>query len=196
MPMLPRRGHEIGEPVEELKWRELDDAIGPRPGGLSAAAGPDPVGGFVSGEQVADFGDAAVCTTPYGESLEGKGWPGAVSKQVFQALKIARHVAVDECDPHARVDGKPAVLPGEHVGGGRGVEQASEPEPADHAAAHPLGERGQISRGDWPGRQERRRGFSAYFGGSRHEDTVGHAGVQVHVAVERRAEAGGGRRCR
>ena len=38
MPVLPRRGHEIGEPVEELKWRELDDAIGPRPGGLSAAA--------------------------------------------------------------------------------------------------------------------------------------------------------------
>ena len=103
VPVLPRRRHEIGEPVEELNWRELDNAIGPRPGGLSAAAGPDPVGGFVSGEQVADFGDAAVCTTPYGESLEGKGWPGAVSKQVFQALKIARHVAVDECDPDTGV---------------------------------------------------------------------------------------------
>jgi hypothetical protein len=36
-------------------------------------------------------------------------------------------------------------------------------------------DRGQISRGDWPGRQERRRGVSAYFGGSRHEDTVGHS---------------------
>ena len=42
MPMLPGRGHEIGEPVEELKRRELDDAIGPRTRGLSAAAGPDP----------------------------------------------------------------------------------------------------------------------------------------------------------
>ena len=60
MPVLPRRRHEIGEPVEELNWRELDNAIGPRPGGLSAAAGPDPVGGFVSGEQVADLGDPAV----------------------------------------------------------------------------------------------------------------------------------------
>jgi hypothetical protein len=31
MPVLPRRRHEIGEPVEELKRRELDDAIGSRP---------------------------------------------------------------------------------------------------------------------------------------------------------------------
>jgi hypothetical protein len=29
----------------------------------------------------------------------------------------------------------------------------------------------------------------ACFGSSWHEDTVGHAGVQVHVVVERRAEA-------
>ena len=36
------------------------------------------------------------------------------------------------------VDGKPAVLPGEHVS----VEQVSEPEPADHAAPYPLGDRG------------------------------------------------------
>jgi len=43
MPMLPRRRDEIGEPVQELKRRELDDAIGPRPRGLPAAAGPDPV---------------------------------------------------------------------------------------------------------------------------------------------------------
>ena len=34
----------------------------------------------------------------------------------------------------SRVDGKPIVLPGEHVGGGSDIEQASEPEPADHAA--------------------------------------------------------------
>ena len=31
MPVLPRRRDENGEPVEELKRRELDDAIGPRP---------------------------------------------------------------------------------------------------------------------------------------------------------------------
>jgi hypothetical protein len=42
------------------------------------------------------------------------------------------------------VDGKPAVLPAEHVGGGRGVEQASEPEPSDHAAADSLGQCGQV----------------------------------------------------
>ena len=30
VPVLPRRRDEIGEPVEELKRREFDDAIGPR----------------------------------------------------------------------------------------------------------------------------------------------------------------------
>ena len=32
-----------------------------------------------------------------------------------------------------------------HVGSSRSVEQVSEPEPADHAAPYPLGDRGQIS---------------------------------------------------
>jgi hypothetical protein len=49
MPMLPRRRDEIGQPVQKLKRREFDDAIGPRLRGLAAAAGPHPVGGFVSG---------------------------------------------------------------------------------------------------------------------------------------------------
>ena len=31
MPVLPRRRDEIREPVEELKRREFDDAIGPWP---------------------------------------------------------------------------------------------------------------------------------------------------------------------
>ena len=39
-------------------------------------------------------------------------------------MKIARHVAVDECDPHTRVHRKPTVLPLEDVGGRSGVEQA------------------------------------------------------------------------
>jgi len=34
VPVLARRRHEIGEPVEKLKRREVDDAIGPRPRGL------------------------------------------------------------------------------------------------------------------------------------------------------------------
>ena len=63
------------------------------------------------------------------------------------------------------------------------------PEPADQAAADLLGERGQIGLCDRAGRQERRRSVAACFVGSRHEDTVGDAGVQMHMVVERRAEA-------
>ena len=50
---------------------------------------------------------------------------------------------------------------------------------------HPLGERGQVDLSDRPGRQERRRGVAACLVSSRHEDAVGHAGMQVHVVVER-----------
>jgi hypothetical protein len=60
MPVLPRRRDEVRQTIEKLKRREFDDAIGSRPRELPAAAGPDPVGGFVSGEQVADLGDPAV----------------------------------------------------------------------------------------------------------------------------------------
>jgi hypothetical protein len=42
---------------------------------------------------------------------------------------------VEERDADGRVDGKPAVLPGEHVGGGVRVEKPLPLEPADHAAA-------------------------------------------------------------
>ena len=71
---------------------------------------------------------------------------------MLETPKIARHVSVDERDPDTGVDGKPAVIPGEHVGGGRGVEQARKPEPPDRAATDSLGEGGQIGRGDRPGR--------------------------------------------
>jgi hypothetical protein len=37
VPVLARRRHEIGEPVEELKRREVDDAVGARPCGLPPA---------------------------------------------------------------------------------------------------------------------------------------------------------------
>ena len=37
----------VGQPVEELKRREFDDAAGSRPRGFTAATPPDPVGGFV-----------------------------------------------------------------------------------------------------------------------------------------------------
>ncbi len=148
MPVPPRRRHEICEPVKKLTRREFDHAIGSWPRGLSRAARADPVGGLVPGEHVANASDAAACVVGYGQSLERKWRPGAVSQKVFQTPKIVRHIAVDEGDPHTRVDGKPAVPPPEHVGSRRSVEQVSEPEPADHAAPYPLGDRGQISLRD------------------------------------------------
>jgi hypothetical protein len=74
-------------------------------------------------------------------------------------------------------------------GTGSGVEEASEPEPADHAAADPLGECGQVCGGGWPGQQERRRCVTPCMVSSRHEDAVGNARVEMHVVIERRAEA-------
>ncbi len=89
MPVLARRRDEIGEPVKELKRRELHDTIGSRPRGLPAAAGPDPVGCFMPREHVADLGDRAVWAADHGESLECEGRPGAVSQQMLKTLKIA-----------------------------------------------------------------------------------------------------------
>ena len=73
MTVLPRRRDEIGEPVQELKRRELHDTIGSRPCGLAAAALPDPGGGFVPRQHVADAGNPAVWATDHGESLECEG---------------------------------------------------------------------------------------------------------------------------
>ena len=80
VPVLARRRDEIGKPVEKLKRRELDDAVRPRSRGLPPAPPPDPVGRLVTGQHIADVGDAAVLTTP----LQRKGRPGAVSQEVFQ----------------------------------------------------------------------------------------------------------------
>ena len=106
MPVLPRRRDEIGEPVEELKRRELDDAVCRRLRGLSAAAGPDPVGRLAPGYHVTDATDAAVGAADHGESLQCEGRPGALSQQVLETPKIAGHVAVKERDPDTRVDGR------------------------------------------------------------------------------------------
>ena len=108
---------------------------------------------------------------------------------MFEVLPIDTQLETKERDPDTGVDGKPAVLPGEHVGCRRSVEQVSEPEPADHAAAYPLGDRGQISLSNWPHGQERRRAAAACYANSRHEDAVGCTHVQMHVVVQRRAEA-------
>jgi hypothetical protein len=90
MPVLPRRRHEVSEPVEELKWGKLDDAAGARPCGLPPTSQADPVGRLVSGEHVADAGDAAVFAADHGEPLQREGRPGTVSQQVLETLKIAR----------------------------------------------------------------------------------------------------------
>jgi len=71
---------------------------------------------------------------------------GGRAQQVFETLEVARHVAVDERDPHARVDRKPAVLLAEHVGSRSGVEELRASEPEDQAAPHPLrGDRGSAN---------------------------------------------------
>jgi hypothetical protein len=104
MPVLSRRRDEVRQTIEKLKWREFDDAGGPRPRGRAAAAGPDPVGGLVPGQHVADAGDPAASTADQGEPLEGERRPGAVPQQVFETPKIARHIAVDKRDPNTGVD--------------------------------------------------------------------------------------------
>ena len=104
VPVLPRRRHEVHRTIEKLKRREFDDASGSRPRGLPAAAGPDPGGGFVSGQHVADAGCAAVWAAGHGESLEREGWPGALSKKMLETLEIAGHVAVEERGPDTGVD--------------------------------------------------------------------------------------------
>ena len=99
-----RRRDQVRQTIETLKRRELHDARSSRPRGLPAATGSDPVGRLVSGEHVADAGDAAVFAADHGEPLEREGGPGAVSEKMFETPKIAGHVAVDERDPDTRVD--------------------------------------------------------------------------------------------
>ena len=95
MPVLPWRRDVIGEVGEQLKRREFDDAIGPRPRGLPPATPPDPVGGFVPWQHVADVGDTAVWAAVHGKSLERKGRPRTVSEQMLEGADN-RHAVGDE----------------------------------------------------------------------------------------------------
>ena len=140
VPVFSRWRHEIGEPVEELKRRQFDDAIRIGPRGFSRPALANPVAGLVPRQHVADSRDAAVCAAVHGESLQCEGGPGAIPQEMFEATEIVRHVAVHERDADARVNGETNVFLGEHVCGGSGVEQASKPEPPHDAASHRLGE--------------------------------------------------------
>ena len=98
MPVLPRRRHEIGVPVEELKRREFDAAARARPRGLPPTAGPGPVNGFVSRQHVANAVDAAVSAADRGEPLECKERAGAVPQQVFQGMTIDTQLEPKERD--------------------------------------------------------------------------------------------------
>ena len=111
MPVLPRRRHEVSEPVEELKWGKLDDAAGARPRGLPPASRANPVGCLVSREHVADFGRAAVFAAHHGEPLQREGRPGTVSQQVLETLTIDTQLETKECNPDAGVHREPAVSP-------------------------------------------------------------------------------------
>jgi hypothetical protein len=104
--------------------------------------GPDPGDGFVPWQNVTDTDDPAVCAADHGEPLQREGWPGTVSQQVLETLKVARHVAVDERDPDAGVHQEPTVFSSEHVGGRIGVEEPLHAEPPHDTPAHLLRERG------------------------------------------------------
>ena len=73
VPVFSRWRHEIGEPIKELKRRQLDDAIHIGPRGFSRPSRADPVAGLVPRQHVADAGDAAVFTAPHGEPFQCEG---------------------------------------------------------------------------------------------------------------------------
>jgi hypothetical protein len=72
----------IGEPVEELKRRDLDDIARAGLRGHSASAQADPVGRFMPGQHAADAGDPAVWAADLGEPFQRKGGPCTVSQQL------------------------------------------------------------------------------------------------------------------
>ncbi len=179
MPVLPRRRHEIGQPVQEVKRREFDDAVGTRAFGLPPAPRANPVGRLVSGEHVADAGDAAVFAAHHGEPFQCEGRPGTVSQQVLEGLTLDTQLETKERDPDACVHRKTTVLSNDHVGGRIGVEEPLYAEPPHDTTAHLLGERGQIGLGNQSTRQEGRRPVTGW-----HEDAVGRARMQVHMVIE------------
>ena len=62
-----KRGRSLSVSLTKLLQQVHIDAIGSRPRGLSAAAGPDPVGGLVPRHHVTDATDAAVFVADHGE---------------------------------------------------------------------------------------------------------------------------------
>ena len=112
------------EPVEKLKRREVDDAIGARPRGLAAATGSDPVGRLMSRQHVADADDAAVGVADHGEPFQRKGRPCAIPQQLFELLpKMRRAGRTDVSDLKVSVNAAGLGAPlrrGVSTGGCRG----------------------------------------------------------------------------
>jgi hypothetical protein len=98
----------------------------------------------VAGDRVADPLRPAAAGLDQEQPLEGEGRACAIADEVREALEVARDVAIRKRHAHACVDGKPAVLPVEHVGGGLGVDESPPPEPPEKPAAHLLGELHEI----------------------------------------------------
>ena len=101
MPVLPRRRDQIGEPIQELKRREFDQAVRAGPRGLTPAAGPDPGGGFVSGQHVTDAG-AIRPSGPSGRDAGGFSPPtqpasGSRLTAVHARRLRSERVDVDHC---------------------------------------------------------------------------------------------------
>ncbi len=86
VPVLPRRRHEIGQPVQEVTRREFDRAVNARPRGLPPAPRADPVGRLVTGQHIADAGDAAIFAADHGEPFQREGRPATVSQKVLERL--------------------------------------------------------------------------------------------------------------
>lgn len=70
---------------------------------------------------------------------------------MLEAFVEARHVAVVQTIPDARVDGEPAGILREQVGSGLGVEEAASLVPPDESATDSLGEGVEVAGGDRPG---------------------------------------------
>ncbi len=141
----------------------------------------------MSGHHGADAGAAAVGVADHGEPFERQGGPGTGAQEALERLTRDTQLETKERDPDTRVSGTSAVLPGAHVGGGMRIEEPLPPEPADHPAANPLGERGQVCGGERSGGEEGRWPVGAVR--ARQEDAVGDGRVELGVAVEPRAEA-------
>ena len=116
VPMLAQWWHKISEPVEELKSGKFAAAAGSRPRGFSAAAGPDPVGGFVPRQHVADASDPAVCTAPHGEEFWRKRRLGTVPQEMLQGLTRVAPLETKERDPDEKRRWKTSCFPGVSVG--------------------------------------------------------------------------------